>query len=124
MPEPGPGEYSPEKNRPYYPAYSMRLKLDHRANGPAYPGPGHYDVDSSTIGNWGAGMEAHVSPKRDIFLSERIETFRRGALHATDRKFLADNRAKVMELRKVELGARDRQKASRRDFGQRRATTR
>ena len=93
MPDPGAGEYSPEAHPPYKPAFSMRLKLDRELAPAEYPGPGHYDMSASTIGNWGAGMAAHQPVEKDLFLAERVEAFARGLTGSPDAQFLAANQA-------------------------------
>lgn len=104
LPEPGPGEYSPgDCTLLHSPAYTIRDKLSRELDPPPYPGPGHYDVEESTIGNWGAGMAAHVPAKQDAFLWERTEVFRRGAGEVSDREFLRSNREVLLRMRAEEL---------------------
>ena len=89
MPSPGPQDYAPEATKPYKPAYTMRLKLDPKGLTDDNPGPGHYDIDDSTIGNWGAGMAAHIPADPDASLAERIDAFgaQRAALARERRVF-------------------------------------
>lgn len=104
-PDPGPGEYEPQPaSGRRAPKYTIRHKLAAELDPPPYPGPGNYDVESSTIGNWGAGMAAHIPESPDIFLNERIEIFRRQAAPSPEHEaFLEQNRKKLMEMRCSEL---------------------
>ena len=104
-PDPGPGEYNPQTTNGHRaPKYTIRLKLAAELDPPPYPGPGNYDVESSTIGNWGAGMAVHIPEYPDIFLNERIEIFRRQAAPSPEHEaFLEQNRKKLMEMRRNEL---------------------
>jgi Sperm-tail PG-rich repeat len=81
---PGPGEYDMERKKNSSPAYTMRLKLDRELDPPPYPGPGAYDVEDSTIANWGAGMAAAYPKPIDDFLEERTAVFHRGILAAKE----------------------------------------
>lgn len=103
-PDPGPGEYNPQTTSGHRaPKYTIRLKFAAELDPPPYPGPGNYDVESSTIGNWGAGMAAHIPESPDIFLNERIEIFRRRAAPSPEYDaFLKQNRKKLMEMRSDE----------------------
>jgi hypothetical protein len=98
MPDPGAQDYSPERYNPYKPAFSMRLKLADKLALNTNPGPGHYDVAESTIGNWAAGMDANKPMREDLFLAEHIEIFARGAKHVTDRRFLKNNAQHLTEV--------------------------
>lgn len=75
LPTPGPQDYDPQQHRLRGPAYTLRPKCDRASQQDSNPGPGHYDVDESTIGNWGAGMGAGQRPAADDFLSQRIDVF-------------------------------------------------
>lgn len=102
LPGPGPADYASRPHE-YTPTYTMRLKLASELEPPPYPGPGHYDVNSGTIGNWGAGMAAHVPKKPDPFLLERIEAFARQDPTMQD-EFLQESRMKLKEMRKLLQG--------------------
>lgn len=50
-------------------------------------------------------MAVHIPESPDIFLNERIEFFRRGAAPSPEHgPFLEQNRMKLMELRRQEIG--------------------
>jgi Sperm-tail PG-rich repeat len=105
MPTPGPSEYNTDAKKPHTPAYSMRLKLDPKQAIDDNPGPGHYDIDDSTIGNWGAGMAAHQPIAPGLSLPERIEAFARSVEYPGEHKdFFRANRTRLGTLRRLEEG--------------------
>ena len=105
---PGPSEYNSEPPKPRWPGYTLRLKCEPKSSADDNPGPGHYDVNESTLGNWGAGMAAHVPVPPDASLAERIEAFARSATQPSDddKQFFACNRKRLMALRQREQGGR------------------
>lgn len=92
----------------------MGLKNPAKSAADANPGPGAYDVHDSTIGNWGAGMEAHVPQEQDTSLQERITAFARGAQEPSGHAEAFWDRYKAAARRGVAMRAKPRRAAARR----------